>query len=219
MAAVWRAVDIETKAALAIKFVPPGATDYATEAWSTIQHPSVVPVIDRGRHQHIEFLVMPWIDGQGLDGWLQAAPSLRLRGAVFCQVAQGLEAAHAMQIVHGDFKPANVLVDDANQACIIDFCTDRGTGCGTPRYLAPERFDGRGPDPLSDQFSFCYALYEALYETSPFDSETHRIEGRIRHPSQDPLQLILPITQGLSPQPQQRHPSMAGLCTALEDVD
>ncbi len=218
MAVVWRALDLQTQATVALKLSPKGNLPCDSERWAKIQHPHVVHVLDSGQYLHCEFIVMPWLQGQPLDRWLESGPTLETRVALFHQVAQGLSAAHAQDVLHGDLKPANIIVDPTDQPCIIDFCVDETSGCATPKYLAPERFDGQGPNPLSDQFSFCYALYEALFDGPPFEQKAHRSTGYIRYPKVDPLQLFLPIARGLSPIPQQRHPDMSALCSALESA-
>src|SRR5262245_37690244 len=117
---------------------------------------------------------------------------------LYLQAGEGLAAAHVAGIVHRDFKPQNALVGRDGRVRVLDFGLARGTGAlppreaeegpdsgaapgllvtpltrsgsrmGTPAYMSPEQFEGLPADELSDQFSFCVALYEALYGERPF---------------------------------------------------
>jgi tetratricopeptide (TPR) repeat protein len=117
---------------------------------------------------------------------------------VYVQAGRGLAAAHAAGLVHRDFKPDNVMRDGAARVRVLDFglaravedvaashergaathdkvaglangtVTTTGAIVGTPAYMAPELFAGGVADARSDQFSFCAALYEALWGERPF---------------------------------------------------
>jgi tetratricopeptide (TPR) repeat protein/predicted Ser/Thr protein kinase len=103
--------------------------------------------------------------------------------------------------------------------------TRTGDMVGTPRYMAPEQFKGGPLDARTDQFSFCVALYEALYGQPPFASQTlpglvtSVLEGRVAPP---PAKTAVPgwlrrvLLRGLEVDPTQRFPSMGALLTALE---
>ena len=102
--------------------------------------------------------------------------------------------------------------------------TDSGGLLGTPLYMAPEQFQGRPTDPATDQFSFCVALYHALYGEWPFatDSLAMLIEavvnGRVREPTDKaraPSFLRKLVMRGLRGAPEERFPSMVSLLRAL----
>lgn len=92
-------------------------------------------------------------------------------------LVDGLEALHAEGKVHGDLKPSNVMVTWDGAPVILDFgmCTDLREGelagtrpyGGTVGYLAPERRDGRAPQPASDWFALGAIIYEALCGRPP----------------------------------------------------
>ncbi len=98
--------------------------------------------------------------------------------------------------------------------------TRAGAVVGTPSYLPPEAVKGAAPDAQADQFSFCVALYEALYGARPFPSVGFLDPGRwhVREPpraSRVPAWLRRVVLRGLSLNPAQRFPSMEALAAAL----
>lgn len=172
---------------------------------------------------------------------------------IFRGAAAGLAAAHEVGVVHRDFKPDNVLVDRKGRPQVTDFGlaagdlaptvetdgshdTDRshdppeltrltraGAAVGTPAYMAPEQFEGKTVDARSDQFSFCVALWEALWGERPFkgasagDLAWAVTHGEIRVPATPtPGWLYQVLVRGLSTDPAKRWPSMTTLLTELE---
>jgi tetratricopeptide (TPR) repeat protein len=113
------------------------------------------------------------------------------------------------------------------QAADLDVTLTRtGALLGTPRYMAPEQLLGAAADARSDQFSFCVALYEALYREHPFSSRNLSalsealVSGRPAEPSQPararvPSWLRRTVMRGLAAAPEQRFASMAELLEAL----
>jgi tetratricopeptide (TPR) repeat protein/predicted Ser/Thr protein kinase len=102
--------------------------------------------------------------------------------------------------------------------------TETGVRRGSPAYMAPEQFMGRDTDSRTDQFSFCVALYEALYGQRPFAGETvialqiNVLEGQIRPAppqSRVPSWIRRILLRGVSIEPENRFSSMEDLLTAL----
>ena len=100
-----------------------------------------------------------------------------------------------------------------------------GAVVGTPRFMAPEQHAGVSADARSDQFSFCVALYQALYRQDPYSaSNLERLAlakqlGQIRRPPPDiklPVHIADALTRGLATDPGDRWPDMATLIDALE---
>lgn len=102
--------------------------------------------------------------------------------------------------------------------------TAAGATLGTPAYMSPEQYQGQDVDGRADQFSFCAALYEALYRQRPFAGATVlAIEdevsaGRLQPPPRDsavPAWIHRALVRGLQPRREDRWPSMEALLAAL----
>ena len=164
------------------------------KALAKLSHPNVVAVYDVGTIDDDVFVAMELIEGQTLRDWLGCAQRSHaeiLR--VFIAAGRGLAAAHAAGLIHRDFKPSNVIVGDDGRVRVVDFglaqvtappeqgrvpgppldkaAAARGdsvTFIGTPAYMAPEQHLFAEQTEHTDQFSFCVALYQALYGQRPF---------------------------------------------------
>ena len=150
------------------------------KSMARLSHPNVVAVHDVGTCDAGVFIAMELVEGVDLARWLaMERRSWREVVQVFLQAGQGLAAAHARELIHGDFKPANVFVGADGRVRVGDFGVAQIVSqampgpVGTPRYMAPEVHRGMAADEASDQFSFCLALHEAL-------AGRHPLEGRLR---------------------------------------
>ena len=155
------------------------------QAMARLSHPNVVAVHDTGVIDGREFVAMELVEGETLGAWLEKPRTWREIVAAFVQVGEGLAAAHAVGLVHRDFKPDNAFVGVDRRARVGDFglahagrlpvtgegvrMTRTGALVGTPAFMAPEQLAGEPADARSDQFAFCVALYEALYGARPFE--------------------------------------------------
>lgn len=209
MGQVFEAYDRELDRRVAVKVLHDERTASETastrllreaQALAKLSHPGVVAVYDVGRHEGQVYVAMEFVQGETLGDWLvQRQRSWSEVVRAFAAVARGLEAMHALGIVHRDIKPDNILIDEQQRPRLIDFGLARGfhedegededpmanpgalidiqltrTGAlaGTPNYMSPEQFLRTPLTPASDQFSLCVTLFEALYGQSPFEGKT-----------------------------------------------
>lgn len=183
---VWLARDERLGRDVAVKLLGARAdpafrerfTDEARRA-AGIAHPNVVTVFDQGEDGPDAFMVMEHVRGRTLRdvvaerGALQPIEAAR----IVAQVADALDAAHAAGVIHCDVKPANVILDERGVAKLTDFGIARAARdpaehelIATPRYIAPERIEGKAPTPASDVYGLGLVAFELLAGQQPFDS-------------------------------------------------
>ncbi|MBW1811452.1 MAG: serine/threonine protein kinase, partial [Deltaproteobacteria bacterium] len=171
-------------------------------AMAQLAHPNVNTVFDVGTYRGQVFVAMELIDGLTLTGWLQQKTrSVRQILDVFLQAGRGLAAAHRASLIHRDVKPDNLLIGNDGRVRVTDFglvashssdqapgekaavssqksdedsesLTQTGAAMGSPAYMSPEQHRGEVVSVSSDQFSFCVALFEALYGKRPFSGDS-----------------------------------------------
>ncbi len=249
MGVVYRAHDPDLHRDLAIKVVLPDAASpraqerllSEAQAMAKLRHPAVVPVFDVGTTARGVYIVMPMVGGGTMDDWMRAEPRpWRQVLERFMSAGRGLAAAHAAGLVHRDFKPRNILLDDGGAVLVADFglaarTDETGDGslatpgtaevtsiAGTPAYMAPEQAAGSAVDARADQYSFCISLWEALCGKRPGQAET-RTGGAtvVRRPpvSSDrrrlPRWLLGAVARGFSAMPERRWPTMSALLEHL----
>src|SRR5512141_2590066 len=204
MGVVYRAKDPVLNRDVAVKLIPPGnLTKDAEERFqreaqivAQMDHPSIVPIYDFGRHEGSLFFVMPVLPPTNLRQLLREG-SLRLGDVldVGTQVADALDYSHARGIVHRDIKPENIMTsrDDTGhvRARVMDFglalaasedrLTKTGTLGGTVVYFSPEQVTSRSFDGRSDIYALGTVLYECLAGEPPFAGEVQAVLYRIVH--------------------------------------
>jgi tRNA A-37 threonylcarbamoyl transferase component Bud32/tetratricopeptide (TPR) repeat protein len=167
MGVVYAAYDPELDRKLAIKVIAPQprpGEDLATarlrvlreaQAMARITHPGVVQIFDVGTHDGQIFLAMELVDGETLGAWLaRARRPWREVLELFVQAGRGLAAAHAVGLVHRDFKPDNVLVDRRGRARVADFGLARAADLEAAAPLALAAAPGRASAALSSQLTY-----------------------------------------------------------------
>jgi serine/threonine-protein kinase len=179
-------------------------------AMVVLQHPNAVSVTDCGETSDgSAYIVMELLEGRTLREILvKEAPIETARAiSIILQASEAVAAAHDAGIIHRDLKPSNILVTQSADAPatvkVLDFgvakLTDRmlddadpaitlqqpGTFVGTPRYMAPEQYNGNGLTPAADVYSLGVILYEMLTGMAPFTGSTP-MEIAAKHVSDAP---------------------------------
>ena len=250
MGEVYRAEDPELGRDIAIKILHPGGSQQRllreAQAMAKLAHANVMRIYDVGTVDDRVFLAMELVKGPTLRAWLATAHAQRDVIATLRLAGTGLAAAHAAELIHGDFKPDNVLVADDGRVLVTDFglarlITDEPVSgdprrrptetsspvlegathnvVGTPAYMAPEQLDGGPATAASDQFSFCVTLFEALVGERPFkgsDVEALRASQARLVVPSLPRSLARLLQRGLAVDPAARFASMTELLEELE---
>ncbi len=193
MAAVYMARQASMSRDVAIKIMTPELADdeqfvarfeHEAKLIAQLQHPHILPVIDFGREDRNIFIVMQLVRGGSLDDRLHEGPlPLRLAGRMLTQIASALTFAHEQGIIHRDLKPNNVMLDERNNAYLVDFgiakmlagttkLTATGNILGTPAYMAPEQWRGDPVDARTDIYSLGIMVYEMVLGRLPFTGDT-----------------------------------------------
>ena len=261
MGSVHAAYDPELDRKVAIKVLRTDQAGSASEshgarllreaqAMARLAHPNVITVYDVGTFGDQVFVAMELVDGETLGAWLtrerRAWPAIV---RVFIAAGRGLAAAHAVGLVHRDFKPDNVLIGRDGRVRVLDFGLARQVGAaegpqpvigasselltsdltragaiiGTPAYMSPEQHLGVTADARSDQYSFCVALYEALYGQRPYSAASYLglVAAVTREPPRQPPRGDAPtslariVLRGLERDPERRYPGMDALLADL----
>ena len=146
-------------------------------------HPHIVTVYDAGEESDSAFIVQEFVAGGSLKDRLGRATSgvdVNEALRISAQICRALEYAHARGIIHGDVKPANVLLTPGGTAKLGDFGLAIAFGPtntapeeirGTPAYMSPEQAAGQATEPRSDLYSLGCLLFELLTGRPPFVSE------------------------------------------------
>ncbi len=162
-----------------------------------ITHRNVVRLHDLGEADGITFLTMEFVDGASLATIIETRGALHPTSvlSIARQLLRALSAMHAEGIVHGDLKPANLLIGPNGVLKVSDFGLSRmtrrtprdpspgagpppalphiaGAVIGTPEYMAPEQLIGAAPSTASDLYAAGVVVYECLRGTTPFEAET-----------------------------------------------
>ena len=197
MGLVFRAEDTMLRRPVALKVIKPefssrpGAKDrFLREAQSLakVDHQHVIPIHQVGEDQGVLFLAMPLLVGETLEQRMKRKPPLGLSAIlrIARQAAQGLAAAHDLDLVHRDIKPGNIWVEAKTDGSpgfrsvkILDFglarlqdgedrLTRSGTVLGTAAFMSPEQAAGSPVDARADLWSLGVVLYAMLAGKNPF---------------------------------------------------
>ena len=145
-----------------------------------VEHPHVVPVIDKGEQDGLPYLAQVFVRGGSLEERILREGKLPLAEAVrICTaVASGLDALHEQGLIHRDVKPANILLGNDGTPYITDFglakdrdasvITKTGQALGSMDYMSPEQIRGEEVSAQSDVYGLGCVLFECLAGQPPF---------------------------------------------------
>lgn len=159
-----------------------------------VAHPNLVPVLDASAHGATPYLVMPRLEGETMQHHMAEASSKPLPVALWLvrQTAQALQALHASGWIHGDVKPANVMVGPRGHVTLVDlgFAAKIHTVPshryrGTPDYSAPEALSGQmAAIAAMDIFSLGRILWQWI-------TQTHQVSQSLLEPVADLVQAMV----------------------------
>lgn len=214
------------------------------ELASRLNHSNIVPLIDFAEDGGIPYISMLLIDGCSVDRLLREAvqgggqnelltPGVDFQriAALGAQTASALAHAHEMGMIHRDIKPGNLILDTNGKTWVTDFGlateftneADESEFAGTPRYMAPEQFDGTA-DERTDIYSLGLTLYELVTGSMVFqDCPYTKIAAQKSEPlphvrtlnSAVPQALADIIMRACSVEPGRRYPSAKELQVVL----
>jgi len=235
---VYRAHDPVLVRDVALKLSRSDADAYDTHLrearrLARVRHPGVVVIHGIETHDERVGLWMDFVRGESLETRLDREgplpPDEIVRIGV--RLADALRAVHAADVIHGDVKAANVMVDADGEALLMDFGAGRESRAsgepvlGTPLAMAPELLDGEAPSASSDVYALGVLLYRLATARYPVVAATPRelrqelgtsgIPPVIAHAPHLPEQLAHVIDRALELDPEARTASAEELATAL----
>ena len=173
---------------------------------SSLQHPNIATFYDFQEVGNELLIFMELVDGETLENlaerqFYSIEESLRL----FESIVGAIGYVHSNGILHRDIKAENVKINSIGVPKLLDFgiakdnrsqgLTKVGGVIGTPKYLAPEQFDGKSATTQTDIWSLGILLYKMLTGKTPFEGEMFEY-------------LVLQIIQGNYPPPESRNPAI-----------
>ncbi|HET9819461.1 MAG TPA: WD40 repeat domain-containing serine/threonine-protein kinase, partial [Rhodanobacteraceae bacterium] len=205
-----------------------------------MQHPNIVTVYEVGNVEGLHFFSMRLVSGESLSTKLRRGERMpaKAAAALVRTIAEAVDYAHNLGVLHLDLKPGNVLLDEAGTPYVTDFglarrlenalAIENDEISGTPAYMAPEQAQVRAHKltKATDIWGLGAILYELLTGEPPFRGETAQdtvqlvLEGRVRaprrqHPALSPdLEAI--VLRCLNRDPAGRYPSARALADDLQ---
>lgn len=192
MGMVYKALDLKLQRTVALKFL---LTDSVNDrdkeglirearAASALDHPNIGVIYGLEESEdHQLYIVMGYYEGETLAqrlarGRISVQESIDLS----TQIARGLSAAHARNIIHRDIKPSNIILTADNVAKIVDFglarviatpsMTQSGEISGTVIYMSPEQTLSKAVDQRTDIWALGVVMAEMLTGKNPFLRDT-----------------------------------------------
>ena len=170
-------------------------------ALASLDHPNAVRIFSLGQEKNQPYIVMELLAGKALDKKysLDKAMDETLALNITIQIALALKAASKIKLIHGDVKPANIMIDEKGGAKLVDFGLARigdrhvaeGAAFGTPYYVAPEQVLKESIDHRTDVYSLGATLFHILACMPPFPGKTLKevLAARLEKPAPNLLKI------------------------------
>ncbi|HEX9903119.1 MAG TPA: protein kinase [Acidobacteriota bacterium] len=255
MGVVYRAHDESLDRDIALKVLPASSfQDPAARARllreariaSQLNHPHICTIHEVSEAEGQVYIAMEYVEGQPLSARLAAGPMPQEQVLRFgIQLAEALGQAHGRDVLHRDFKSANVIITKEGRAKVLDFglakrltegelgeatrslasLTSPGILTGTLAYMSPEQLGGQQADARSDIWSLGVVLYEMAAGGQPFQGQTgFELSSEILNkkprplPAQVPPELRAVIERCLEKEPGRRFQRASEVQSALEAI-
>ena len=250
MGTVFKALEPALERYVAIKVLRP---EYATNvnsvqyfqeearAVAALRHPNIIPIFFIGQEGNVVFFSMAYIEGSTFDDWIDAKRWFNEEQAKWflSHAVAALHSAHKANIIHLDIKPANFLVDRANNIMLTDFglaqkiikgADESGEreAFGTPAYVSPEQITRSTTDQRTDIYSLGATLFHLMTGKPPFTGASVEdiVWGHLEkpfpieicHAANVPTGWIYLIKKMMERSPDDRFANYRELRTALENV-
>ena len=219
MGHVFRALDTSLRRYVAVKVLRSGmgATQKASSdreielllqeavAQARVTHPNIVTIYYVGKHEEDPFLAMELVHGKTVAELIEEGPMAYSKlHSIAEQMTEALKFSHELDIIHGDIKPSNILVQPNGVAKLSDFGmarraskSEEGSTGGTPNYLAPELMAGEPISIQSDMYALGVTLFEMTFERLPVSVTGSTVEQWLASHHQ-PIEFPLPWPEHLA---------------------
>ncbi len=187
MGSVYDARDTVLDRRVAIKLLHEGSDNPETQekvlsearAMASLQHPSICPIHEVMLDTEAPFLVMQWVDGVEFHLGIKQL-NLKDKLAILKKLISAVDAIHSHNIIHGDIKPRNILIDRNGSPVLVDFGLAHGmyesretSYGGTPGFSAPEQFIPKSlVGPPADVYALGVLLFMILCDREPFTASS-----------------------------------------------
>ena len=199
MGVVYKCFDETAGIEVALKALPPELSHNTLEMEDikdnfqlvhNLHHPNIASsnTLEKDSLNGNYYLIMECCEGEDLRRWLRQKRregEIKLEDIlpIISQIADALDYAHEMKIIHRDIKPGNIMIDQFGKIKVLDFglaaqihtsmtrvsIAYHGTS-GTGPYMAPEQWRGRAQGAAADQYALAVMTYEMLAGHLPFES-------------------------------------------------
>ncbi|MBN2052675.1 protein kinase [Candidatus Woesearchaeota archaeon] len=207
MGVVWKAKDKKLSREVAIKFLPDKYSKdlewlnrFKREATTlaAINHPNIITIYAIEEFEGYDFITIEYVQGKSLAELIpQRGMPLEQFYQLAIPLAGAVEAAHKKNVIHGDLKPSNIMINNENILKVLDFglasfqekpeqepvsdktktlaldySLDGISVLGTYQYMAPEHILGKPKSLQTDVFALGLILYEMMTGKKPFQGNT-----------------------------------------------